>query len=151
LEIAKKWGVIPYVIPSKSYFPDRWANSIYQIFNVTPKIHLAVMGGFLAHLPIREGFENKILNIHPSLLPKFGGKNMHGANVHREVLKAKEKVTGCTVHVVDEIYDHGPILAQQEVPILSEDTFETLQERVQEEERRLYPKVIKEYLQKIYP
>ncbi len=87
-------------------------------------------------------FPGRVLNIHPALLPKFGGTGMYGMNVHRAVLSAGEHVSGATVHVVDEAYDHGPILAQEEVPVIPGDTPETLAARVLEVEHRIYPDVI---------
>ena len=83
-------------------------------------------------------YHNRVLNSHPALLPKFGGKGMHGSHVHQAVLEAGEEVTGVTIHYVDEQYDHGETLAQCEVPVLSRDTLETLEERVKERERRFW-------------
>lgn len=83
-------------------------------------------------------YRGRILNIHPALLPKFGGRGMYGRRVHEAVLSAGEKVTGVTVHVVDDRYDHGRILAQCEVPVQAGDTPDSLAERVLREEHRLY-------------
>ena len=83
-------------------------------------------------------YRNRVLNSHPALLPKFGGKGMYGSHVHRAVLDAGETVTGVTIHYVDEQYDHGETLAQCEVPVLPDDTLETLEERVKERERRFW-------------
>ena len=83
-----------------------------------------------------------MLNIHPALLPKFGGQGMYGLHVHRAVLAAGEGVSGCTVHLADDLYDHGPIVAQRRVPVLPDDTPETLAARVAAVERELYPQVI---------
>ncbi|MCX7015561.1 MAG: formyltransferase family protein, partial [Candidatus Sumerlaeota bacterium] len=90
-------------------------------------------------------YANRILNIHPALLPKFGGKGMFGLHVHEAVLAAGEKTTGVTVHVVDPEYDHGRILAQRQVAVEPDDTPETLQARVLTIEHQLYS----ETLQKI--
>lgn len=84
----------------------------------------------------------RVLNVHPALLPAFGGKGMYGERVHREVLAARSAVSGCTIHLVDEVPDGGPILAQIAVPVLQDDTPATLAARVQAEERKLYPEVI---------
>jgi folate-dependent phosphoribosylglycinamide formyltransferase PurN len=83
-----------------------------------------------------------VLNIHPALLPAFGGQGMFGANVHRAVLASGARVSGCTVHLADDIYDHGRIVAQREVPVLAGDTPETLAARVMAAERELLPEVI---------
>ena len=83
-----------------------------------------------------------MLNIHPALLPKFGGRGMYGLRVHRAVLAAGEHVSGCTVHVADNQYDHGPIVAQMRVPVRTGDTPESLAARVRQAEFALYPAVI---------
>ena len=83
-------------------------------------------------------YHSRVLNSHPALLPKFGGKGMYGSNVHQAVLDAGETVTGVTIHYVDEQYDHGQTLAQCKVPVLPGDTLETLEERVKERERRFW-------------
>ena len=90
-------------------------------------------------------FHNRVLNSHPALLPKFGGKGMYGRNVHKAVLDAGEAVTGVTIHYVDEQYDHGETLAQCEVPVLPDDTLETLEERVKERERHFWIETLSEF------
>ena len=101
---------------------------------------LVVFGGFLSmyHNPPRY----PAINIHPALLPSFGGRGMFGDRVHEAVLASGTRVTGCTVHFVDASYDTGPIIAQRTVPVLDDDTVETLGARVRETERELYPEVI---------
>lgn len=95
-----------------------------------------VLAGFLSILqgPILDTYRGKIINIHPSLLPKFGGPGMYGERVHQAVLSAGEKVSGCTVHIVDQGTDTGPILLQRTVPVLPADTPESLAERIHHEE-----------------
>ena len=83
-------------------------------------------------------FRSRVLNSHPALLPKFGGKGMYGSHVHQAVLSAGETVTGVTIHYVDEQYDHGETLAQCQVPVLPNDTLKTLEERVKDRERRFW-------------
>ncbi len=90
-------------------------------------------------------YSGRILNTHPALLPAFGGKGMYGERVHRAVLAARSPTSGCTIHLVDEVPDGGPIVAQTVVPVLDGDTPATLAERVQAEERRLYPDVIRRW------
>jgi folate-dependent phosphoribosylglycinamide formyltransferase PurN len=92
---------------------------------------------------ITRKFKNRILNIHPALLPSFGGKGMYGINVHTAVLNSCEKMTGATVHYVDEKYDHGKIILQKQVKVLAGDTPESLQKRVLRTEHKLYPEAIK--------
>lgn len=104
------------------------------------KPDLIVLAGFLKILPEEfiDNFAGKIVNTHPSLLPCFGGKGMYGINVQHAVLKSGAKVTGCTIHLVDKDVDHGPIIAQETVPVLSTDTPESLQIRVHSVELGLY-------------
>ncbi len=108
-------------------------------------VDLICLAGYLPKLPdaVLKAFPGKVLNIHPGLLPAFGGKGMYGRKVHEAVIAAGAKVTGCTVHIVDEEYDHGPIVLQATVPVADGDTPETLAARVLEVEHHLYPKAVK--------
>jgi phosphoribosylglycinamide formyltransferase-1 len=103
---------------------------------------LVCMAGFLQLLPIPDDFNRRVLNIHPSLLPAFGGKGMYGHRVHEAVLAAGETVSGCTVHFADNEYDHGPTIVQRTVPVRSDDTPESLAARVFEQECGAYPEAI---------
>ena len=105
---------------------------------------LIVLAGFLSILPqsIIEQFPEKIINIHPSLLPKFGGKGMYGMNVHNAVIAAGEQESGCTVHFVNEGIDTGKIILQYKVPVFKTDTAEQLQKRVLKQEHLAFPKAI---------
>ena len=105
-------------------------------------VDLVVMGGFLRKLVIPEDFENRVVNIHPSLIPAFCGKGNYGIHVHRGVLEYGVKLSGCTVHFVDNQFDHGPIIAQETVRVLAGDTPELLAKRVFEKECQLYPQAI---------
>jgi phosphoribosylglycinamide formyltransferase 1 len=109
-------------------------------------VELVILAGFMRVLksPMLEAFPRRILNIHPSLLPKFPG-----LSAWSQALAAGEKVTGCTVHYVDEQIDHGDIIAQREVPVLPDDTPETLHARVQIAERELYPEVISTFCESV--
>jgi formyltetrahydrofolate-dependent phosphoribosylglycinamide formyltransferase len=104
---------------------------------------LVVMAGYLKHWPIPERWVGKTINIHPSLLPEFGGKGLYGARVHEAVLAAGRKVSGCTVHYVDSRYDSGPVILQRTCPVLPEDTPETLADRVFQEELVALPEAIR--------
>lgn len=108
-------------------------------------IDLIILAGFLKKLPheIVKMYEGRILNIHPALLPKFGGKGMHGMAVHRAVVEACEEYSGPTVHFVDEKYDNGDILLQRKIRLNEGETPETLQKRVLETEHKIYPEAIK--------
>lgn len=112
------------------------------------QVEVICLAGYMKKVPsaVVRAYPNRILNLHPALLPKYGGKGMYGLFVHQAVLAAGEEVTGATIHLVDQQYDHGPILGQEEVPVLPGDTPEVLQERVHQVEHRLYPRVLKEYL-----
>ena len=109
------------------------------------EVDLICLAGYMKLLPqnIVQQFKNKILNIHPALLPDFGGKGYYGMKVHEAVLKSGAEYSGATVHFVDEKYDHGSIIAQRKVKILDTDTVEALAERVLKVEHELYPEVVK--------
>ncbi len=103
---------------------------------------LVCLAGFLSLLAIPQDFERRVLNIHPALLPAFGGRGMHGRHVHQAVLAAGVKVTGCTVHFADNTYDTGPILVQQACPVLPGDDAAAVAARVFERECEAYPAAI---------
>lgn len=103
---------------------------------------LVVMGGFLRRVIVPADFVDRVVNIHPSLIPAFCGKGHYGRRVHEAVVEYGCKISGCTVHFVDDDYDHGPIIAQRAVPVLVEDTPETLARRIFSEECVLLPQAI---------
>ncbi len=105
---------------------------------------LVILAGYMRKLGPRTlaAFPRRILNAHPALLPKFGGQGMYGAHVHTAVLAAGEAETGVTIHLVDDVYDHGAVLAQTRVPVMSGDTPEILAARVQAQEQILFPGVL---------
>jgi phosphoribosylglycinamide formyltransferase 1 len=111
---------------------------------VAHDVDIVVLAGYMKKLgaPTLARFRGRVLNTHPALLPKFGGQGMYGLHVHRAVLAARETTTGASVHVVDESYDTGPVIAQCQVPIAPGDTPEGLAARVQEQERRLLVDVL---------
>jgi len=104
---------------------------------------LVVMGGYLQHVLIPADFENKVINIHPSLIPSFSGKGMYGLKVHQSAIDFGVRVSGCTVHFVDNEYDHGPIILQSTCKVLETDTAESLQRRVFELECEALPAAIR--------
>ncbi len=112
------------------------------------KIDFIVLAGFLWLIPedILRSYQGRIVNIHPALLPSYGGKGMYGERVHRAVIEAGEKESGITIHYVDGIYDHGDIIFQARCSVLPGDTVDTLAERVHELEYRYYPEVIEKLL-----
>jgi phosphoribosylglycinamide formyltransferase 1 len=142
LERAQNRGV-PALLVERKKFKDPEAFS-GEIFKALAPYHpdLIVLAGFMCMLRIPPPYEGKVINVHPALLPAFGGKGFYGHHVHEAVVAHGCKVSGCTVHVVDNEYDQGPIIAQKSVPVLESDTPASLGERVQAAERELYPEVI---------
>jgi phosphoribosylglycinamide formyltransferase-1 len=112
-------------------------------------IDLVVLAGYLKIVRIPAGFSRRIINIHPALLPKFGGKGMHGMHVHEAVIAASESESGCTVHYCDEQYDTGQIILQGRCPVLADDTPDALAARVFGVECDTYPKAISMVLRNI--
>ena len=110
--------------------------------------NLIVLAGFLLKMPasIIESYPNKIVNIHPALLPKYGGKGMYGMNVHRAVIENKEKETGISIHYVNENYDEGNIIFQKKVTLLISDTPEVVAEKIHELEQKYFPLIVEEVL-----
>jgi len=106
-------------------------------------VDCVAMAGFLKLVPVPDDFAGRVVNIHPALIPAFCGPGMYGHRVHQAVLDAGVRVTGCTVHFVDNQYDHGPIIWQQPVPVFDDDTADTLAKRVFEVEKEAYPHVLR--------
>lgn len=148
LERAAKHGIPAVCISKKSFASaEEYDKALLEHFG-TCKVNLVVLAGFLSMLG--EGFvkayQNRIINIHPSLIPSFCGKGYYGIIPHQKVLEYGAKVTGATVHFVDFEYDTGPIILQKAVDVMDDDTPETLQRRVMEKaEWELLPKAIKLY------
>lgn len=141
LEIAREFSVANAYLPPGHFRTRLEPQAEIELVRMLrdAEVELIVLAGFMRVLkkPMLQAFPRKIINIHPSLLPKFPG--LEG---WKQALASGEKVTGCTVHYVDEQIDHGAIIAQREVPILPNDTAETLHERIQLAERELYPEVV---------
>lgn len=149
----KEAGVISIAeknnIPHKIYEKKDWEDieKIIQelhLFN----IDLILLAGYLALIPKKLilAFPHKIINIHPALLPKYGGKGMYGKNIHKTVLEHQEKETGITIHEVDEVYDNGKIIFQKSVEILPEDTISSIEQKVRKLEYYYLPKVVEKLL-----
>lgn len=144
-EVCKKHGLVLCTIEKHSFGTTKhWSGKLYE-WATFCRPDLIILAGFDQRLYVPEQYQGRILNIHPSLLPKYGGKGMYGLKVHQAVLDNGEEYTGCTVHVVDNLYDHGIILGQMKVRVRPDDTPQSLQRRVQEAERILYPLVINHY------
>jgi formyltetrahydrofolate-dependent phosphoribosylglycinamide formyltransferase len=118
---------------------DEWLRLLWRF-----QIDLVVLAGYvkLVPAPVIAAYRGRIINIHPALLPAFGGKGMYGSRVHQAVLASGAQESGATVHLVDEVYDRGAVLAQARVPVLPGDTVDTLAERVLAVEHRLLPAVV---------
>jgi phosphoribosylglycinamide formyltransferase-1 len=141
LERAEESGVPAHLLSAKRYpMQEALDAALIQAFEEA-RVDLICLAGymrllgpaFLAHFP------GRVMNVHPGLLPAFGGQGFYGRRVHEAVLESGAKITGVTVHFVDEEYDHGPIILQRAVPVEEDDTPETLAARVLTEEHRAYP------------
>jgi phosphoribosylglycinamide formyltransferase-1 len=122
--------------------PDAFGDAIFKAVR-DAQADYVVMGGFLNFVTIPDDFQNRVLNIHPALIPAFCGKGYYGRRVHEAVLEYGAKVSGCTVHFVDNQYDHGPIILQKVVPVLDDDTPAALAARVFEAECQAYPEALR--------
>ena len=152
LERARSEGIPAYHISSVTHpQPDALDAAICSTLEAHD-VEWVLLAGYMRLLgpATLARFRNRALNSHPALLPKFGGKGMYGSHVHQAVLDARETVTGVTIHYVDEQYDHGATLAQCQVPVLPDDTLETLEERVKERERRFWIETLSD-IQKSLP
>lgn len=140
LQRAKNLGVQTYVLTKNDLTSPR----SFLTFLHSKKIEFIVLAGYLKRIPVEliTAYSHRIINIHPALLPKYGGKGMYGNFVHQAVLQAGEKETGITIHYVNECYDDGAILFQAKCPIFSDDTPETIAERVHLLEYQHYPLII---------
>jgi phosphoribosylglycinamide formyltransferase 1 len=138
LERARQWGIATEVLPNSSDGAG-WLSVLRRF-----EIELLVLAGYIRLVPasVIAAYRGRIVNVHPALLPAFGGKGMYGRRVHEAVLASGARESGATVHLVDEAYDHGATLAQARVPVLPGDTPETLAERVLQIEHRLLPAVV---------
>ena len=143
LERARDHGVPTVVVSDRGRSADDVARETIGLLE-DHDVQVVCLAGYLRLVPkgVVEAFEGRMLNVHPALLPAFGGKGMYGDRVHRAVLEAGVRLTGPTVHLVDAEYDRGLPLAQWPVPVLPEDTVPSLRSRVQAAERALYPVVV---------
>ena len=143
IDIAKRQGVPTRIVSKKQFSAvENFSNAITRHLD-TAKPDLVLMAGFIHLYRIPDKYLGRVINIHPALLPQFGGKGFYGRKVHEQVLKSGAKESGCTVHFADNVYDHGKIILQRRIPILSNDTPDTLAERVFREECIAYPEAIR--------
>ncbi len=139
----KDAGLTVKVIRRKDYAHIQAFSQAIMDALVEAQVELVVQGGWLCLWKIPKQYDNRVMNIHPALLPSFGGKGMWGHHVHEAVLRAGCKVSGCTVHFCTDEYDSGPIIAQRTCPVCSDDTPDTLAERVFEQECLAFPEAVK--------
>jgi phosphoribosylglycinamide formyltransferase-1 len=143
LERARRRGVPAVAIPRRE-MPDIHAfNDAVHAELARHEVDLVALLGFLSLFELRGKFEGRTLNVHPSLIPAFCGHGFYGERVHQAVLDAGVKVSGATVHFLNEKYDEGPIILQEAVPVLEGDSVETLAARVVAAERRLVPEAVR--------
>ena len=139
---------IPIIIINAAQYPTPHTRDEFLIETcLKAEIDLICLAGYMKMLPpaFVKQYENKILNIHPGLLPEFGGKGFFGMRVHEAVINSGKRESGATVHFVDEIYDHGPIILQKKVEVLETDTAESLAARILKLEHELFPEVVKAF------
>jgi formyltetrahydrofolate-dependent phosphoribosylglycinamide formyltransferase len=144
LNIAKNENIPSLLIEKERFFHgDAYMNELNR-----HNISFIVLAGFLWKIPpnLIMAFKGKIINIHPALLPSYGGKGMYGNKVHEAVIAAKEKESGISIHYVDEIYDHGATIFQATCPVFETDTADSLAHRIHQLEHEHYPKVIDELM-----
>lgn len=144
IEKAIHYGIELLMIEKDRFFEgDAYVNTIKE-----KEISWIILAGFLWKIPkmLIEAFPDKIINIHPALLPKFGGKGMYGKYVHEAVLAAKEQKSGITIHLVDEIYDHGKIIFQAECNVDASETPETMAKKVQELEHTHFAREVEKFV-----
>ena len=143
LERAERAGLEALVLdPERALDVDEYSRKVFDVVEARG-CDTVVLAGFLRQLAIPKSWAGRVVNIHPSLLPAFGGKGYYGDRVHRAVLERGCQVTGCTVHVVDDEYDHGPILLQRWCPVERDDTVETLAARVFAQELEALPEALR--------
>ncbi len=143
LERARRAGIPALAVPRKQYSnSDRFNDALHAALEPFD-FDLVIMAGFLSLFQPRDRCAGRVLNIHPALIPAFCGSGYYGTKVHQAVIESGVKVTGCTVHFADDQYDHGPIILQGSVPVLDDDTPESLAERVHAVENELYPEAIR--------
>ena len=142
LERARKRGIPALTVVRRDYPDIDQFNDALHAALAPHDVDLVALLGFLSLFQSRDQYTNRVLNVHPALIPAFSGQGFYGQHVYDAVLASGVKITGATVHFTDDEYDHGPILLQEAVPVEADDTGETLAARVTAAERRLVPQAI---------
>lgn len=150
LNLAKSRGIPSYHISTYTHpDPEDYEQALFKCLK-SRGADMIILAGYMKLLPpsLIQAYPNRIINIHPALLPRFGGNGMYGKNVHEAVIRSGAKESGVTIHYVNAQYDEGPIIARSKVPILPEDTPESLAERVLKAEHDLYWRVVDRLINK---
>jgi phosphoribosylglycinamide formyltransferase-1 len=143
VEVARAASIPLSIIPRRQFEShEQFSDAVHVVLD-EERPDLVLMAGFLSKIEIPDHLVGRVMNIHPALLPLFGGKGNYGINVHERVLESGMKVSGCTVHFVDENYDAGPIVLQSCVAVREDDDADSLAARVFERECEIYPKAVK--------
>ena len=150
LERARKARIPTEIIERRLYDSDQAFSAAITDVLQRAQVDLVLCVGFLRKYLFPEPYKGRVLNVHPALLPKYGGQGMYGHHVHEAVLAAGETESGCTIHITDEEYDHGPIILQRTVPVLPDDTPDSLAERVQAAERDAYPEAVRIMMDRLH-
>ncbi len=147
LERAAKAGLKHVVVDRREFATvAEFSRRVFALCDEA-KADLVCLAGWLCLVDVPDRYQGRIMNIHPGLLPSFGGKGMYGHKVHQAVIDHGCKISGCTVHFVDNAYDTGPIIVQRTCPVLDDDTADTLAHRVFEQEKLAYPEAIRMFQQ----
>ncbi len=148
LEIARSRNIPAFHLSEKKFHKNSFEESLMDLLDkFNPD--LIVLAGYMKLIPekVIKKFRNRIINIHPALLPKYGGKGMYGMNVHKAVFNAKEKISGVTIHLVNEKYDEGKIIFQKEIDISNCKSPEEISEKILEIEHQVYPDIIQKIIE----
>ena len=143
VELAQARGLDVQVVRQRDFAAEDDMHDSISAALTEKRIELVCLCGYLRWFRVDEPFIGRVMNIHPALLPDFGGQDMHGATVHQAVLDSGGRYSGCTVHFVDDEYDHGPIILQRTCPVLRDDDHESLAARVFALECQAYPEAIR--------
>jgi len=145
LDRAERAGVPTAVVAPSDYTnPTAFGRALLDVMEAQ-NVTFVALAGYMLKVPsnVVDAYQNRMTNVHPALLPAFGGKGMYGMHVHEAVIEYGVHWSGATVHLVDEEYDHGPIVLQEPVPVYPDDTPQSLADRIKEVEHRLYPEALR--------
>ena len=142
IERARKANLPTFVVDRRATESAQFSDRIFSLCD-EHAVELVCLGGWLSLLEIPARYAGRVMNIHPALLPSFGGRGLYGSKAHQAVIDHGCKVSGCTVHFVDGAYDNGPIILQRCCPVMDGDSADTLAHRVFEEEKIAYPEAVR--------